>query len=287
MRGILNWCCFALCVKSVGSGCGNTRRFDNHGMVLIDNFLLFTLIVSGGLFVQSAAGFAAGLMIIPLMGYAGYGIPEGQTVLLVATIPQNILGLWRFRRSLELRELALPVTLRFLGLPVGFGLMCLVDTLPLPQIRRILGLIILICVAILCCWKPQSDRKISLPWTFLSFFSSGFFAGLTGTGGPMMVAWVQMHHWSTEKTRAFLFGMYLIYTGPALALLWWQFGERMVTALFSVTVSATTVAARVKPWAHIWILAWTKQLKETHAVLIVRHWPVRPVVDVVSRCPFC
>ena len=205
-------------------------------MMLIDNFLLFTLIISAGLFVQSAAGFAAGLIIIPLMGYAGYGIPEGQTVLLVATIPQNVLGVARFRKSIDFRDLAFPTALRFVGLPVGFAVLCFVDTLPLLQIRRLLGMIIVMCVIILC-WSKPKEQKVGIGWTVATFFTSGFFAGLTGTGGPMMVAWVQAHRWTTEKTRAFLFGMYLLYTGPALMLLWWKFGERMWAALWSVTVA--------------------------------------------------
>lgn len=218
-------------------GCEAAESFDNLRMPLIDNFLLFASIVAFGLFVQSAAGFAAGLIIIPLMGYAGYGIPEGQTVLLLATIPQNILGIRRFRKSLDIHELRFPVLLRFLGLPVGFGLLCFLDTLPLVQIRRFLGLVILLCVAILLLRKPNDGRRIPTGWTVLAFCSSGFFAGLTGTGGPMMVAWVQAHRWSTEKTRAFLFSMYLCYSGPALLLLWWRFEARVVTAAISVVAS--------------------------------------------------
>lgn len=205
-------------------------------MPIVDNFALFALIVSLGIFTQSAAGFAAGLLIIPLMGYAGYGIPEGQTVLLVATIPQNILGLHRFRASLSVGELSLPLALRFAGLPIGFALLCLLDTLPLPQIRRALGAIILLCVALLCLIQPKAEQKIPIGLTWLAFLSSGFFAGLTGTGGPMMVLWVQSHRWSTEKSRAFLFSMYLAHTAPALALLAWQFGDRVLTAVVSIAI---------------------------------------------------
>lgn len=203
-------------------------------MPIVDNFALFSLIVTLGVFTQSAAGFAAGLLIIPLMGYSGYGIPEAQTVLLVATIPQNALGLYRFRESLDLGELKLPVALRLIGLPIGFALLCLLDTLPLPQIRQVLGIVILLCVGLLCFIRPRTERKIPLGWTLVAFLSSGFFAGLTGTGGPMMVLWVQFHRWSTEKTRAFLFGMYICYTGPALALLWWKFGDRILAAILSI-----------------------------------------------------
>src|SRR6056297_1056188 len=57
------------------------------------------LILCYGIFVQSAAGFAAGLLIVPSLLWFGYLIPESQTSLLVATIPQNLWGVWAFRRS--------------------------------------------------------------------------------------------------------------------------------------------------------------------------------------------
>ena len=203
-------------------------------MEIVENLGLFTLIVSLGIFTQAAAGFAAGLVIIPLMGYAGYGVPEGQTVLLIATIPQNIMGVWQFRSSVDWGELRLPVLLRFVGFPLGFLMLCLLDQLPLQQIRRILGMIILICIGVLCSTKPQTREKIPTGWTCFAFLSSGFFAGLTGTGGPMMVLWVQAHQWTAEKVRAFLFSMYLIYTGPALVMLWWKFEERILDTIASV-----------------------------------------------------
>jgi len=205
-------------------------------MALVENFVLFAAIVSVGVFIQSAAAFAAGLVIIPLMAYAGYGLPEGQTVMLVATIPQNILGLYQFRQRLDFRELAVPAALRTVAFPLGLAGLYFVDGLPLSLVKQVMGGVILLCVALLCLMKPNKSEKIHIGWTSLAFLSSGFFAGLTGTGGPMMVLWVQAHRWSTERTRAFLFAMYLIYTGPALVILWWTFGNRIVDAITSVIV---------------------------------------------------
>ena len=207
-------------------------------MALVENFLLFAAIVSVGVFIQSAAGFAAGLVIIPLMAYAGYGLPEGQAVMLVATVPQNLLGLYQFRKTINFRELALPATLRTFAFPLGLLGLYFVDGLPLTQVKQVMGAVILFCVGLLCLLKPNKSQQLHIGWTGLAFISSGFFAGLTGTGGPMMVLWVQAHHWSTERTRAFLFAMYLIYTGPALLILWWTFGNRVSEAVISVIVLA-------------------------------------------------
>lgn len=203
-------------------------------MAIVDNFLLFSLIVSAGVFTQSAAGFAAGLVMIPLMGYAEFGIPEAQAVLLVATIPQNLLGLYQFRASIHVNEVVWPATLRFLAFPAGLATLCWVEALPPFRIKQILGAVILVCVALLCAVEPRDRQKMAGKWTLLAFLSSGFFAGLTGTGGPMMVLWVQAHRWSTERSRAFLFALYLVYSGPVLIALWWQFGDRVLGAIVSL-----------------------------------------------------
>ena len=47
-------------------------------------------------------------------------------------------------------------------------------------------------------------------------------------GGPPMVFWVQAHEWSTEKTRSFLFMMYLVSIFPALAFLYIAFGDVVI-----------------------------------------------------------
>jgi len=52
--------------------------------------------------------------------------------------------------------------------------------------------------------------------------------GLVGMGGPPMVFWVQAHDWSTEKTRSFLFMMYLVSIFPALAFLYVAFGDVVI-----------------------------------------------------------
>ena len=160
-------------------------------MALVENFVLFALIVSVGVFTQSAAGFAAGLVIIPLMAYAGYGLPEGQAVMLVATVPQNVLGLYQFRKTLSLQELAVPATLRTIAFPLGLAGLYYVDGLPLTQVKQVMGGVILLCVLLLSFMKPSKSQRLPIGWTSLAFLSSGFFAGLTGTGGPMMVLWVQ------------------------------------------------------------------------------------------------
>lgn len=53
---------------------------------MILSLVPFAVILCAGIFVQAAAGFAAGLVIVPALLWFGYSIPAAQCSLLVATI---------------------------------------------------------------------------------------------------------------------------------------------------------------------------------------------------------
>ncbi len=233
-------------------------------------FVSFAAVVSLGIFVQSATGFAGGLIIIPLMLWAGHGIPEAQAAVLTATIPQNLLGIWRFRDTIDRREIAFPAMLRFIAMPVGVATLYMVESLPLEQIRQLVGAVVIGCVLLLVFLKPRQRATIHPGWTCLAFLSSGFFVGLTGTGGPMMVIWVQSHDWSTRKIRSFLFVMYLLSIPPVLGMLWYAFGDRVTTAVLSsallipILVPVTRVGLQCGTW-----LGRDRLRNVTMAVLLV------------------
>ena len=199
----------------------------------LEQFVPFALVVCVGIFVQSVAGFAAGLIIVPLMLLAGHGIPEAQAALLVATVPQNILGVLRFRESIEWSTVRLPMVLRLIGLPIGVLVLSAVDNFPVGVARQLVGAVVIGSVVLLTMFRPNSRSTVHTGWTYLAFLSSGFFAGLTGTGGPMMVLWVQLHAWSTKQVRGFLFAMYLVSLPVIFGLLYWAFPTRVAQATTS------------------------------------------------------
>lgn len=220
-----------------------------------EQLVSFAGIVCLGVFVQSATGFAGGLVMIPLMLHFGHGLPEAQTALLTATIPQNSLGVYRFRKSIEPGYMVLPIVLRVLFLPLGVWTLHIVEDFPKETVRQIVSGVVLGCVLLILTKPPKPREYVRWPWTLLAFSTSGYFAGLTGTGGPMMVIWVQSHDWSTQKIRSFLFVMYLLSIPPSLGLLYFAFGsERILTALCSAAVLlplvllVTQVGLRVGTW---------------------------------------
>jgi uncharacterized protein len=93
----------------------------------------------------------------------------------------------------------------------------------------------LMVTATIIVLQPAPQPKLHSGWMWVSFLSSGFLQGLIGVGGPSMVLWVQAHDWSTRRSRAFLFAMYLISLLPALLLLWLVFEERIVQPAITAT----------------------------------------------------
>lgn len=221
--------------------------------LLLDQWPL-VLIVCFGIFIQSAAGFAAGLLIVPAMLWLGYLIPESQTALLVATIPQNIWGVWSFRASLSPRQVILPGFLRLLFLPIGVWVLVYLESFPVVVLRQIVGGFVVAATLAIMIFRPQPRERLHPAWSWLAFPASGFFQGVVGMGGPAMVFWVQAHDWGTRQARAFLFAMYLIGVMPALVILYLFFGDRVIapavvtSALIPLLLLATHWGLRVGTW---------------------------------------
>lgn len=192
--------------------------------------LPFTLILCAGIFVQAAAGFAGGLIIVPSLLWFGYSLPAAQCALLVATIPQNSWGVWSLRESIEWNEVAWPGFGRIAFLPVGVIGLQMLESLQVDTIRQVVGAVVLMVTLAIMVLRPKPREKLHPMWAMIAFPLSGFLQGLVGMGGPAMVFWVQAHDWGTKKARAFLFAMYLVSIFPAMGFLYAGFGNRIIRA---------------------------------------------------------
>ncbi|QDT03191.1 Sulfite exporter TauE/SafE [Rubripirellula lacrimiformis] len=201
------------------------------------SLLPITMILCFGIFVQSAAGFAAGLLIVPALLWCGYTIPAAQAAMLVATIPQNVWGVWSLRDSISPRRVVWPALARVLFLPVGVMLLYSMESLPTDSIRQIVGGVVLAATLAIMWFNPVPRSSLHPIWAWLAFPVSGFLQGVVGMGGPVMVFWVQAHDWDSKQTRGFLFTMYLISIIPALAILYIAFGDRIVAPAVSAAAS--------------------------------------------------
>lgn len=218
-------------------------------------WLGITVVLSVGIFVQSAAGFAAGLLSIPSLLYLGHSIPEASTALLVATIPQNIFGVYSLRHAVNPRRLVLPGAARLAFFPLGlFVLMYIEQTYPIVRIRQFVGGVVLTVTLLTIFHRPVPRERLAAFWGWLAFPLSGFLQGLVGMGGPPMVFWVSAHNWSTQQIRGFLFSMYLISLGPAIGMLFLFFGQRVVEPAIAAFLSipilllATWIGLKFGDW---------------------------------------
>ncbi|TWU55451.1 Sulfite exporter TauE/SafE [Rubripirellula reticaptiva] len=201
------------------------------------SMLPIAAILCFGIFVQSAAGFAAGLLIVPSLLWCGFTIPAAQSALLVATIPQNIWGVWSFRKDIVPRSLVWPAVGRVAMLPVGVSILYSMDSLSTETIRQIVGAAVLISTLAIAWFKPLPRTHLHPLWAWLVFPVSGFLQGIVGMGGPVMVFWVQAHDWDTKRIRGFLFGMYLMSIVPGLTILYFAFGDRIILPGLLATAS--------------------------------------------------
>ena len=197
--------------------------------IVIDSLPLI-LILCLGVFVQSAAGFAAGLTIIPALLWFGYSIPAAQCALLVASIPQNIWGVWRFRDSISAKDVTWPAVGRLVFFPAGIAVVYQLEMLDTQTIRQIVGGLLIVLTLSISWFRPKPKYHLHPIWAWIAFPLSGFMQGVVGMGGPAMVFWVQAHDWGTRRSRGFLFAMYLSSLLPALTILGLVFGASVFKA---------------------------------------------------------
>lgn len=218
-------------------------------------FSTLAIVLALGTFIQSASGFAAGLLIISVLVWLGYPIPEAQIALWMATIPQNVWGVWSFRDAIDWRQIAWPTIGRLSLMPVGIGVLWWMDErLSAERIKQVIGgvMLVITLAIILCRVRPRS--RLHPAWAWLAFPTSGFLQGLVGMGGPAMVLWVQAHDWDTRKSRGFLFSLYLTGLFPAMAMIFWTFGQRvgpsalMTLLLIPVLWWVTVQGLKVGTW---------------------------------------
>lgn len=188
------------------------------------------IVLSIGVFVQAAAGFAAGMLIVPTLLWMGYAIPEASMALLVATIPQNIFGVYALRDSIQPRLILWPGLGRVAFFPIGvITLIAIENTFPMVRLRQLVGGVVLAATIATILYRPVPRERLSPIWAWIAFPLSGFLQGLVGMGGPAMVFWVTAHDWSTRQIRGFLFAMYLFSLAPAFAILLAFFGTRLIS----------------------------------------------------------
>lgn len=181
-------------------------------------------------FIQGAAGFSFGLLIIPLLVWADFSLAEASFITSINAFVLSSIMVYRLRKHVKWRFLGPTIFLRLVTLSIGILLLSKINNLDKTLIRQLLGALLLVIVIVQLSIKPKVKEKLHPAWWWLAFGSSGFFAGLVGFGGPPTVLWVMTQNWTNSETRAVLAALYWSILPLQLALLLATFGQPLLFA---------------------------------------------------------
>jgi uncharacterized membrane protein YfcA len=194
-------------------------------------YLLVSLIILASSVVQGAVGFASGLFGTPLLMMAGLTLPDAVAVSLVAGAFQNCIAAWQLRREIDYRRAIKPMLIRFALLPLGVLVLYIVGKQGNDLASQLVGAIILAIVAVQQALQVPPQPQLHPAWEWLAFGLGGFLLGLCGMGGPPMMLWALSHDWPMNRTRAFMYFIFVTGLVPHGVLLWWTFGSSILGSM--------------------------------------------------------
>lgn len=227
------------------------------GDVDLATYLTVGVVLLGASSLQGAVGFASNLFGIPLlMEYAGMELPAAVTTMLMASLVQNLGGLYHLRKDFDFRAARVPMLIRLTALPLGLWALHAATKQPTEYVKPIIGVVIIVLLVLQTVSErsknlEQNEQPLHPAWMPLAFGSSGFLVGFCGMGGPPMVLWVMAQRWSSQRSRAFLFSLFISSLPLHLSYLWWQYRAEVHAAATLVVLSIPWIVAGTV--AGLWI----------------------------------
>jgi len=208
----------------------------------LNELLLLGTIMTCVSVLQGAIGFASGLVGVPLLLLFGFSLPEAATINLVSTFVQNFTGAWRLWPHLDPRELALPVAIRFITIPLGTYALWWTDQFVDPGLtKQLVGALLLVVVGLLWGFRVTPRDELNLFWKGLAYSTSGFLLGFAAIGAAPLVLYVNSLTWTTAKSRAFLFFCAVVGQPLAAWFYWTEFRWQIVPAALSTLLFMPTI----------------------------------------------
>ncbi len=180
---------------------------------------------------QATVGFAAGLMGIPLLLWAGNTLPEAQVLIITAMLPQNSILLWKLRDHISLKEVAVPATIRLAFMPLGLLILAWLVKNSSLAIKPLVGSIVLLAVLSQALTGRKWETAGKWYWILTVFGLSGILQGVSGMSAPPMLLWVHGQRFSAKRARCFLFANYLSSFLPQMILMFIAFGPSMLRSV--------------------------------------------------------
>jgi len=216
-----------------------------------EHLIIAALVLLGASMIQAMIGFAFNLIAIPLLIWGGFSLAESVAMTSIPIFVQLSLNSWKLRHHIVVRDLPLPVIIRFITLPIGIALLYTINGLDTTLIKQFVGVILLgiILVQLFVHFKPR--EHLHHVWDIIAFGLSGMMLGMTGMGGPPVVVWLMAHDWNPMRTRAFVSILFLVSAPVQIALLYWKLGEQVGdafvwgVAFLPLVIIATLVGIRI------------------------------------------
>jgi len=199
-----------------------------------------TVLFLGGV-LQSTVGFAYALFATPLIIWLG--VPLYQAIAIVGTCSfiQAVLGVRQLHAAVPWRPVIGAIVLRLLATGIGVLILLTISTLNVSQIKFIVGCIVCGLVGLQIVWRAQPSDTVHPMWGVLAFSTSGLLSGISGMGGPPLVLWLMAHNWSTERTRAFLFAVFVAAIPVQIFLIGLAFGRGVINGVLAGLVLSPSV----------------------------------------------
>lgn len=161
------------------------------------------LIVLFGSTVQGAIGFAFGLIAIPLLLTTGFTLAQAVALTTIAIGIQGLTGTLQMRQHIPWPEVRLALLFRYMAQPLGVLILVSVEMLDTDHVRRIVGIMLLVSIAIRLLAQTRSIQHIPMPVSIGMFALSGFLQGMISMGGPPVVLWMTAKDFTSQQARAF------------------------------------------------------------------------------------
>lgn len=160
---------------------------------------LIAVLVFFAVLVQTLSGFGFAIIAMPLVTLI-LGIQTAAPLIAMMGLTVCAINAVRYRRAINLGELARLAVASAIGVPVGIWLQSNVsETL----VRQALGFV-LAAYALYALLRPATARLESTKWAYPAGFLAGCLGGAYNTPGPPAIVYGSLRQWPKDEYRAVL-----------------------------------------------------------------------------------
>ena len=190
------------------------------------SLILAGIILLFGSFIQGAIGFGLGMIAIPLLIDAGFSLSQAVVLTTVSIGIQAMFGAYQLREHIPWQDVKPAAIVRYLAVPLGVLLLLSVESLDTAEVKRLVGMGVLLGVIIRSFAKQNAHRDLPKAISIAAFGLSGILQGLVAMGGPPLVLWMTTRDFRAKQARSFIMTLFFL-NAPLQVLLLLFLSETM------------------------------------------------------------